>query len=147
MNDRNPDYVALAEQIARAAHTHQTDKAGKPYIDHPAAVARMVAGHGETTEAVAWLHDVVEDTTVTLDDLASQFPAEVVAAVDAITHCPGEPRTLAGYYGRVRSNPTARVVKLADIRHNSDPARLAELEPETRARLEEKYAKALDALS
>lgn len=69
----------LAEQIAAAAHDGQVDKAGQPYIAHPARVAARVAGD-ERAVAAAWLHDVVEDTDVTLADLEQTFPADVTAA-------------------------------------------------------------------
>lgn len=126
-----------AEVLARAAHQGQTDKAGRPYAEYPARVASRVHGD-DAAEAVAWLHDVVEDTEVTLDQLRSEFPAAVVAAVDAVTKRPGEPPE--AYYGRVAADPLARQVKLADLADNSDPARLAELDEPTRERLTAKYA-------
>lgn len=135
--------VRQAEQIARTAHEGQVDKAGEPYISHPARVADRVRGD-ENAETVAWLHDVVEDTGVSLDELRQTFPEEVVEAVDAITVCPGEDRS--AYYARVAANPLALKVKLADIADNSDPERLARLDEEPRARLEAKYAKARTAL-
>ncbi len=133
-----------AEAIARAAHAGQVDKSGQPYIDHPARVAARVQGD-ELLEAIAWLHDVVEDTDVQLVDLQAEFPLEVVDAVDAITHRPGEPR--ADYYARVSRNPLARQVKDADIDDNTDPARTALLDDTTRSRLAAKYAAAREALS
>lgn len=129
--------IALAEQVATAAHADQTDKAGAPYIGHPRRVALRV---WEDCRAVAWLHDVVEDSDVTLEDLARQFRPEIVAAVEAITHRDGEPRE--AYYRRVAANYLAYEVKLADIADNSDPKRLALLDVETRTRLEAKYSKA-----
>ncbi len=133
-----------AEAIARVAHAGQVDKSGQPYIDHPARVAARVRGD-ELLEAIAWLHDVVEDTDVQLVDLQAEFPLEVVDAVDAITHRPGEPR--ADYYARVGRNPLARQVKDADIDDNTDPARTALLDDATRSRLAAKYAAAREALS
>lgn len=133
-----------AEAIARAAHAGQVDKSGQPYIDHPARVAARVQGD-ELLEAIAWLHDVVEDTDVQLVDLQAEFPLEVVDAVDAITHRPGEPR--ADYYARVSRNLLARQVKDADIDDNTDPARTALLDDATRSRLAAKYAAAREALS
>lgn len=128
-----------AQRIATVAHTGQVDKAGRPYITHPARVAARVAGDDHAV-AVAWLHDVVEDTTVTLTDLGEQFPAEVVAAVDALTRRDGEEP--AEYYARVRRIPLALTVKLADLADNSDPQRLARLDDATRERLVAKYARA-----
>ena len=143
-----PRLVALAEQIATDAHAGQTDKAGNPYITHPARVAaKCEQAYGDPkTVMVAWLHDVVEDTPVTLDDLLEAgFPEDVVQAVAVITHRLNEPRL--AYYDRVRRNPLALLVKLADIADNADPERLALIDDETtRERLRVKYVNALNAL-
>ena len=137
--------LAKARELAEAVHAQQVDKAGRPYINHPARVAARLAGD-ELAEAVAWLHDVVEDTAVTAVQLAELgFPAAVVDAVVAVTRIRGEQP--GAYYGRIAANELALRVKLADIADNSDPARLARLDEATRARLSEKYAKALAALS
>lgn len=140
----NHQISARAEALARAAHVDQVDKNGQPYIEHPARVAARVQGD-ELLEAIAWLHDVIEDTNVALVDLQDQFPREVVDAVDAITHRPGEPRV--DYYARVARNPLARRVKIADIDDNTDPARTALLDSPTRSRLAKKYAAAREALA
>lgn len=131
--------TARAEQIAAVAHRGQVDKGGQPYITHPARVAARVAGD-ENAVAAAWLHDVVEDTTVTLAELEESFPAEVTTAVDALTRRHGE--APADYYARVREVPLALTVKLADMADNSDPQRLARLDAATRDRLIAKYARA-----
>lgn len=128
--------AARAEALARAAHLGQVDKAGHPYADHPARVAARVRGDA-ACEAAAWLHDVVEDTSVTLTELAAHFPREVVTAVDALTKRPGEPAE--NYYQRVAADPIARKVKLADLADNSDPARLTQLDGATQTRLAAKY--------
>lgn len=128
-----------AEAIARTAHRGQVDKAGYPYADHPARVAAQLAGD-DVAMTVGWLHDVVEDTSVTLSALADEFPPEVVRAVDALTRRSGE--APEHYYARVKSDPLALRVKLADLADNSDPARLAELDTHVRERLERKYAHA-----
>src|SRR5690625_614212 len=100
-----------ARKVAETMHTGQADKAGRPYITHPQRVAARCQGHPEAV-AVGWLHDVVEDTPLTLNDLRSSgFPESVVNAVDAITMRPGEDR--ATYYSRVATNPLALQVKLA----------------------------------
>ncbi len=135
--------VERAQQIATTAHEGQVDKAGAPYIGHPARVAARVRGDA-VAEMVAWLHDVVEDTDVTLDDLRAEFPPEVVEAVDAVTYRDDSPRD--AYYERIAANPLAKKVKLADIADNTDPARQAALDEPTRIRLTEKYAKARAAL-
>lgn len=144
------DLVARARALAARAHAGQVDKAGAPYIGHPGRVAVHVAQHAgagdlEAARAVAWLHDVVEDTPVTLAELAQQFPAGIVAAVDAMTKRAGEERD--AYYERVRANPIARAVKHADLDDNTDPARTTRLDPDARERLAAKYAHARAALS
>lgn len=133
----------LACVLATRMHEGQVDKVGEPYIEHPARVAGAVRrdGCGPEVQAVAWLHDVVEDTPVTLADLrAMGFPATVVEAVDAITKRPHEKFEL--YYERVKANPMALVVKWHDVADNADPARLAKVAPDTRERLRNKYERA-----
>lgn len=144
------DLVTEAKEVATQAHQGQVDKNGSPYIGHPGRVAGHVTRHAaaedlEAAQAVAWLHDVVEDTPVTLADLAQQFPAEVVAAVDAMTKRANEDRD--AYYRRVRANRIARAVKQADLDDNTDPARTARLDPETRQRLAKKYEHARSVLA
>lgn len=133
-----------ARVVAITAHAGAYDKLGEPYLNH---VRRVVASQVRPDyRAVAWLHDVVEDTGVTLDDLRDiGFPDEVVEAVDAITHRPSEPRS--DYYARVRANKIAWAVKLADVIDNVDPERLGRLDPATRVRLTAKYEKALRELA
>lgn len=138
-----PTLSELARRIATAAHAGQVDKAGRPYIMHPARVAGRVAGD-EFAVAAAWLHDVVEDTSVTLKDIAAQFPIDVVTAVGALTRRSGEGP--GDYYRRIRAVPLAVTVKLADLADNGDPERLALLDAPTRDRLIAKYAKARAAL-
>lgn len=144
------DQVTAAREMATQAHHGQTDKTGHPYIDHPRRVAEYVAAHARPddladAQTVAWLHDVVEDTGTTLADLATTFPPHVVAAVDAITKHPGQ--ALEDYYRVVSSNPLALAVKHADLDDNTDPERTAALDPATRERLAQKYAKARSLLS
>ena len=135
---------ALARAVAYVAHAGQVDKAGQPYIHHPRRVAEAVTGHGPIAQCVAWLHDVVEDTTFTLDDLATQFHPDIVEAVNAITR--REREMPNDYYARVLANPVAVIVKRADVAANSSPERLALLDDKTRERLTKKYAKALTVL-
>ncbi len=129
--------VLLAKRIATDAHAGQTDKSGHPYIHHPERVAARL--HSADERAVAWLHDVIEDTTVTSDDLRDAgVNPDVIEAVEAITHRHGEPRT--DYLTRVVANPLATRVKRADVADNTAPQRTAQLDPATRRRLESKYA-------
>jgi len=129
--------ATTAQRIATQAHAGQTDKAGRPYIGHPGRLAARLTGD-EEAEAAAWLHDVLEDAQTTASDLAAQgVPAAVVAAVETLTKRTGESRD--DYYARVAANPLALKVKRADIADNTDPERLAQLDPAVRARLTAKY--------
>lgn len=141
-----------ARGIALGAHAGAIDQAGEPYIEHVARVAEAFPA-GSTEGIVAWLHDVVEDTALTEDDLAAfgagnVFTGEVIEAVVAISRREGEKGSRADtYYERVRANPTALAVKLADIADNTNVRRLAMLGMQTRERLIAKYAHALEMLS
>jgi hypothetical protein len=144
-------YLPLTDKAfewAASAHQGQVDKIGEPYIEHPKRVSRAVyeaTGSDEAT-AVALLHDVVEDTPVTLDQLRETgFPERVVAAVDAISKRKGEP--FAAYYERVKANDLALVVKWHDVADNAAPRRLAKVAPDTRERLREKYERAKTLLA
>lgn len=132
-------FVAKARKIAEDAHDGQVDKAGDAYYFHPLSVSRMVNSNAE--KAVAWLHDVVEDTDWTLDDLKAEgLPEYIVDAVGAITHGDDEP--YGEYIARVKANPIAREVKIADLKHNLDLNRL----PEVTVKDIERCRKYLDAL-
>lgn len=138
-------YMTLAEveAFARRAHAGQTDKAGRPYADHLAAVAEGVRKRGGSEEqiAAAWLHDSVEDDAVTADWLAAaDLPQPTKDIVLAVTKRPGEPAE--AYAARVLATPGALLVKAADLAHNADPERLRALpDPATRDRLRAKYAR------
>lgn len=142
------ELISAAEDIARVAHRGQIDKIGVDYIEHPRRVAGRFDPETQPNEtAVAWLHDVIEDTTVTATELAERgIPADVITAVELLTKDPAEV-DLTEYYERIRVNPLALAVKLADIADNTDPSRTASLEPEVRERLAAKYAKALAILA
>lgn len=132
-----------AVAIAAKAHDGQLDKAGKPYISHPLRVMDRVRTEHERMAAV--LHDVIEDTPVTADDLAAAgAPPEVVAAVVALSKSPGEP--MANYLARVAADPIAAVVKRADIADNASPARIDCLDGPTQERLRAKYEASLRML-
>jgi (p)ppGpp synthase/HD superfamily hydrolase len=132
-----------AIQFARRAHEGQLDKSGRPYISHPLRVMGSLRDEHERMAAV--LHDVVEDTSVTLEDLrAAGCPDDVLAAVAAVSKQPGEDQ--ATYLARVAANPIARAVKLADIADNMSPERLARLDTATQERLRAKYESALRQL-
>src|SRR5262245_30841997 len=108
--------IERALQIAAKAHEGQRDKEGLPYILHPLRV--MMRVRGEDAQVVAVLHDVVEDTAVTPDDLRQAgFGEAILAAVVCVTHRKDEP--YADYVVRCKGNEVARRVKLADLEDNS----------------------------
>ena len=120
--------------IAAAAHAGQVDKAGQPYILHPLRVMLRVSTPDERIAAV--LHDVVEDTNITLEQLIEEgFQQSVIAAVKALTKLPGEGRMDAA--SRAAVNPVARTVKLADNAENMDLSRIADPTEKDYARLKE----------
>ena len=132
-----------AYKIAKKAHLGQVDKAGEDYIKHPEKVASFVKTDEE--KAVAYLHDVIEDTELTLEDLNKyDFSKEVLEAVDIITKKRGE--DYQSYLNSVKKNKLARAVKLADLRHNSDLTRLIKV-TEKDIKRKEKYQKAIDFLN
>lgn len=114
------DDVKLAHEIAKRAHKGQVDKAGAPYILHPETVASFVTKDDE--KIVAYLHDVIEDTPCQLKDLENAgFSSEIIKAVDLLTRKTGQ--SYKQYLKLVKTNELARVVKLADLKHNSDLSR------------------------
>lgn len=137
--------VEKAKMVATWFHAGQTDMANKPYVGHLERVAYPFGGW-PTAQAVAWLHDVVEDTSCTLTDLQELgFSNEIRAAVEAITQEKGE--SLEDYWSRVRANPLARAVKVkGDIPDNADPMRLEHLPPHLQEKLVLKYQRAMDFL-
>jgi (p)ppGpp synthase/HD superfamily hydrolase len=130
------------ERLAIQAHTSQTDKAGKPYVRHLAAVARGVTERGGTAEqvAAAWLHDAIEDGVLSREWLdGAALAQETKDMILAVTKWPGE--NLEEYAARILETPGALLVKQADLAHNADPERLAVLDRATRERLQAKYAR------
>ena len=112
-----------AIEIAAKEHAGDVDKSGAPYLLHPLRIMFTLSDPFERMAAV--LHDVVEDTPVTLNELESEgFHADVIAAVDALTKRGGESRIEAAT--RAAANPIARVVKLADVTDNMDLGRISD---------------------
>jgi hypothetical protein len=108
--------IEKALQIASKAHEGQKDKEGLPYILHPLRV--MMSVEGEEAQIVGVLHDVIEDTPVTADDLRQAgFSEKIIDALLCVTHRKDEP--YAAYMVRCRGNEIARRVKLADLTDNS----------------------------
>ena len=132
------DETKKALKLCFEAHKNQVDKSGMPYVFHPFHVAEQMTD--EATTIVALLHDVVEDTDYTLEDLAAEgFGKDILEAVALMTHEDDVP--YLDYVAKLKDNPIARAVKLADLAHNSDLSRIGEVDEETRERLE-KYKKA-----
>ena len=136
-------YLDRAIELAKQHHEGQTDKAGKPYIEHPLRVMNQV--ESEEEKIVAVLHDIVEDTDISLDDLRSEgFSEEVVSAVECLTKQDGE--NYDSYIERISFNPLAVKIKLADLEDNRDLTRLPEVTDKDLERVE-KYDKALEKLT
>lgn len=114
------DLTERAMVLAYRAHEGQLDKAGIPYIFHPYHLAEQM--HTEAAVCVALLHDVVEDSAVTMAEIAAAFPPEIAEAVRLLTHDKETP--YLDYIRALSTNPLARKVKLADLAHNSDESRL-----------------------
>lgn len=105
------------------AHAGQFDRGGKPYVLHPLKVMHYLKSDDEELQCMALLHDVVEDTKTTWDDLTAIGCTErVINAVKALTKMPGE--SYDQYKDRVFANEDAMKVKMADLRHNTDIRRL-----------------------
>lgn len=129
--------------ICFEAHKDQKDKSGLPYVFHPFHLAEQM--EDETTTIVALLHDVVEDTDITLDDLKNEgFPDEAIEALKLLTHSPYVP--YMDYIANIKNNKTATKVKLADLKHNSDLSRYNNITEKDIER-QEKYLKAISFLS
>ena len=128
----------LAYEIASRAHANQVDKAGKPYLHHPLAVADGV--ESEEAKVVALLHDIAEDTSITLDSLRALFGDTIADALTCLTHREGE--SYDEYVRRAAANPLARKVKMADLTHNMDLSRLPVVTDWDRERVK-KYQRAM----
>jgi (p)ppGpp synthase/HD superfamily hydrolase len=126
--------IEKAIEIAAREHAGQVDKAGAPYVFHPLRLMLAVKTPFERMAAV--LHDVVEDTPMTISGLRDEgFPHEVLEAVEALTKKEKESRLDAA--SRASKNPIARVVKLADVTDNMDLSRISHPSEKDFARLKE----------
>lgn len=134
--------LTKAISIATSAHESQVDKGGKPYIQHPLRVMKQM-----TTDAariVAVLHDVIEDSPYSLNDLVAEgFSEEIVQAVEALTKQKSE--SYKNYLCRIKNNPIASAVKLADLQDNMDLTRLPTITEKDIER-QKKYFKAVTIL-
>ena len=136
--------VNRALRLAYRAHAGQLDRGGVPYIFHPYHLAEQM--DDERSICVALLHDVVEDTPVTLEEIQREFPSEIAEAVALLTHDPST--DYFAYVRRLKANPLARKVKLADLMHNADKARCADagIDPVKLQHWCEKYRRAQEIL-
>jgi (p)ppGpp synthase/HD superfamily hydrolase len=136
------DLTKKALKLCFEAHKEQTDKSGMPYVFHPFHLAEQMVD--EATTVVALLHDVVEDTELTFEDLEKQgFNDEIIKALMLLTHEKSVP--YMEYVGEIKKNKIATKVKLADLKHNSDLSRLSVIDEKALKR-KEKYEKAIKFL-
>ncbi len=132
-----------ALKLCFEAHKNQTDKSSLPYVFHPFHVAEQMTD--EKTTIVALLHDVIEDTSYTLQDLRNLgFDEDVLGALELMTHDKNVP--YMDYVAKIKGNAIAKTVKLADLSHNSDLTRLDEINEAALNRVE-KYKAAIKLLS
>ena len=131
-----------ALKLCFEAHKEQVDKSGMPYVFHPFHLAEQM--QTEEATVVALLHDVVEDTDYTIDDLTSLgFGKTITDAIALMTHADGV--AYMDYVREIKNNPIAKEVKLADLKHNSDLTRL-DVVDESALNRREKYLKAIKLL-
>lgn len=136
------DKTKKAMKLCFTAHKEQVDKSGMPYVFHPFHLAEQMKD--ENTTIVALLHDIVEDTEYTFEDLkAIGFDDEIIDALKLMTH--DETVSYMEYVTAIKSNPIATAVKLADLEHNSDLSRL-DVVDEKALKRKQKYAAAIDLL-
>jgi (p)ppGpp synthase/HD superfamily hydrolase len=134
--------IRKAINIAYNAHMGQNDKFGIPYIFHPVHLAEFMDTEDECIVAI--LHDVVEDTDVTFEELEKEFSNKIIEALKLLTHDKKVPYD--EYIVKLKNNPIAKKVKLADLKHNSDKTRLDHLTPKDIIR-NKKYENAIKILS
>lgn len=134
-----------AMKLAYDAHHGQLDVNGVPYIFHPYHLAEQMTD--EITTCIALLHDVVEDTHVTMEELEAEFPKEVTDVLRLLTH--DDSTDYFDYVRALKSNPAALTVKLADLTHNQDESRITDpgaVPPQRLERWRKKYKKAREIL-
>ena len=134
----NTKLTRLASKIAYKAHDGQTDKAGVPYIFHPIHIAEQM--DSEESCIVALLHDVIEDSNITLEILSKYFNDNIIEALRVLTKEEIDDYTM--YIKRVKTNKLATKIKLKDLEHNMDLTRLDEITDEDKNRAK-KYMDAI----
>ena len=132
----------IALKLCFEAHKEQVDKSGMPYVFHPFHLAEQM--NTEETTIVALLHDLVEDTDYTIEDLVDMgFDKSITDAIALMTHADNV--AYMDYVRAIKDNPIAKTVKLADLKHNSDLTRLETVDEKALSR-REKYLKAIAIL-
>ena len=132
----------MALKLCFEAHKEQVDKSGMPYVFHPFHLAEQM--NTEETTIVALLHDLVEDTDYTIEDLVDMgFDKSITDAIALMTHADNV--AYMDYVRAIKDNPIAKTVKLADLNHNSDLTRLETVDEKALSR-REKYLKAIAIL-
>ena len=126
----NTKLTRLASKIAYKAHEGQTDKAGVPYIFHPIHIAEQM--DSEESCVVALLHDVIEDSDITLEILSKYFNDDIITALRVLTKKENDDYIM--YIKRVKTNKLATKVKIKDLEHNRDLTRLDEVTDKDRKR-------------
>lgn len=136
------DLTKKALKLCFEAHKEQVDKTGMPYVFHPFHLAEQM--DDELSTVCALLHDVIEDTDMTFEKLLNMgFPIEVIDVLKLLTHEDSVP--YMDYIKKTATNPTAKKVKIADLKHNNDTTRLSVIDEKAKKRCE-KYNRALDLL-
>jgi (p)ppGpp synthase/HD superfamily hydrolase len=136
------DPIKVADLVARMAHHQQVDKIGTAYIEHPRAVASFLDTQEE--KVIALLHDVLEDSFLTEADLRPVFGDRITDTVALLTR--REDEDYFAYIDRIKGDPLATRIKLADLRHNTDRSRITEPAQVDYDRWE-KYDKAIEILT
>lgn len=132
----------MALKLCFEAHKEQVDKSGMPYVFHPFHLAEQM--QTEETTVVALLHDLIEDTDYTIEDLTSMgFGKNITDAIALLTHA--DSVEYMDYVREIKNNPIAKAVKLADLKHNSDLSRLDVVDEKALNR-REKYLNAIKLL-
>lgn len=119
---RKGQMLSTMLMLAAYKHANQLDKSGEPYILHPLAVMHLLYTNDEELQCIALGHDLAEDCEVTWTELKFHgFTPRIIDGIQALTRIPGE--SYSTYKLRVKANPDAIRVKIADLQHNMDPSR------------------------
>lgn len=131
-----------ALKLSFEAHKNQVDKTGVPYVFHPFHLAEQMTD--EISTVCALLHDVIEDTEYTFEDIHGMgFPQEVIDVLKLLTHEESVP--YMEYVEKIKENPIAKQVKIADLKHNSDLTRMDVIDEKALQRTK-KYKQAIELL-